>query len=44
MSEPLEDCDEELACSGDVEAFTRLIKHEKSMYRVARSITIKLQQ
>ncbi|MGG1662983.1 sigma-70 family RNA polymerase sigma factor [Brevibacillus sp. NRS-1366] len=39
MREPMNDCDEELACSGDVEAFTRLVKkHEKSMYRVARSI------
>lgn len=32
-------CDEELACSGDLEAFTRLVKkYEQSMYRVSRSI------
>ena len=32
-------CDEELACSGDLEAFTRLVKkYEQSMYRVCRSI------
>ena len=31
--------DEELACSGDLEAFTRLVKkYEQSMYRVSRSI------
>jgi RNA polymerase sigma factor (sigma-70 family) len=39
MREVMNNCDEELACSGDVEAFTRLIKkNEQSMYRVARSI------
>ncbi|EST54939.1 RNA polymerase sigma factor [Brevibacillus panacihumi W25] len=39
MREPMNNCDEELACSGDVEAFTRLIKkNERSMYRVARTI------
>lgn len=31
--------DEALACSGDLEAFTRLVKkYEQSMYRVSRSI------
>ncbi|WP_188068949.1 sigma-70 family RNA polymerase sigma factor [Brevibacillus brevis] len=39
MREPMNNYDEELACSGDLEAFTRLVKkHEQSMYRVSRSI------
>ncbi|MFE1630119.1 sigma-70 family RNA polymerase sigma factor [Brevibacillus reuszeri] len=39
MRESMTNGDEALACSGDLEAFTRLVKkYEQSMYRVSRSI------